>query len=137
MKSIVLTFIASLACACASSHTPAPVAADSPPPTDMELTLQDKLDKDHQLTEQETIVNDERLYRASLVDIDNRFNDEKLQMEMCGSVYGARSTQCYALLKHLCEVSMIIDTHSGHHKKLYCDQSVLDYVNPNAKHRDP
>jgi hypothetical protein len=135
MKLIALSVVAALACACASSPTPAPVVASSPPPTDMELTLQDKVAQDHALTQEETVRRDNQLYQESLNKIENQFNDEKLQMEMCGSVYSPRSTQCYALLKKFCQIDTIIDTHSGHHKKPYCDKSVLDYVNPNIKHQ--
>lgn len=138
MKLIALSVIAALTCACASSPTPVPVTAhDSLPPTDLELTLQDKVAQDHALTQEETVRRDHKLYQDSLNDISNQFSDERLQMEMCGAVHSPRSVQCYALLQKFCEEDTVIDTHSGHHKKPYCDQSVLDYVNPNAKHHEP
>jgi len=139
MKLTVLTLMGVFVCACATTPRPAPVAinhADYQPPVDQEVVWNQKLEADHQQSEADKMAREAQTYRNSLNKIEEQLGTERLQLLMCHEVHGLQGQECWALLNKFCEISMLIDTRSGHHSKEYCGKEFLEYHNPNIQHKN-
>ena len=135
MKTIALTFIAALACTCASSPQPTVATSQttSVTPTNQTTDWHARVEADRQLTEQMNVVRERLTYQRSVSMIAAQFSDEELQLQMCYQVHTDHSAYCFTFLHKLCEIDTVIDSRSDVHVKPFCSRSYLNYHNPDIK----
>lgn len=136
MKLVTIAMFATLTTACV--HNPPPkttVDTNSPewqPRTDFQWNWSPKPDTHVDVSPAENEERERRLYEASVVDIERKTADEKLQLLMCRdpSVHGDPSKECYSLLLKLCVEDAFVDMRGTPHYKPYCTRQQLDKHNP-------
>jgi hypothetical protein len=113
--------------ACASTPQAQPQAVNVnseewKPPTDMELTWEDR--GKHRYPEtplpSETPDQENQRYKDSLTKISETMSTERLQLIMAGDTYGYNSKYYKDLLHQFCQVDMLLDSRQDHHYKDYC-----------------
>lgn len=117
MKSLFISFVSVCMCACASHNVSQPKTEPilSQPVSD----ISNDIDEGQRAAERLAAI-DEAKYWKSLEDITTRVRDEALDLAICKEV--ETKEQCEKVRKQYCVIDELIDTHSGIHKKPYCNK---------------